>query len=115
MQHLTSFPLSQAKCRLASVVEPSDIHEAIRLIDCSKASITKHEDHNPVVSINEKILQCIKTIAANNKSKEVDMGDAVEQCINRGFTNDNIEEAIEEYEMVNMLHVNSSRTKIIIV
>lgn len=40
---------------------------------------------------------------------------AVDQCLTRGYTNDEIEEAIEEFEMNNMWHVNSARTKIIIV
>lgn len=96
------------------MVERGDITEAIRLIDVSKSSIDQEVEHT-TVSKNEKIYQLIHDISVHKKSREVDMGVVIEQCQTRGYTNDEIEEAIEEFEMNNMWHVNADRTKIIFV
>lgn len=44
--------------------------------------------------------------------KTVKMTDAVERCASRGFRPNQIEEAIEEYEELNVWQVNQARTKI---
>lgn len=96
------------------MVERGDISEAIRLIEVSKSSIDQAVEHSSI-SKNEKIYRCIHDISVSTKSREVEMGTVIEQCNSRGFTNDEIEEAIEEFEYNNMWHVNAARTKIIFV
>jgi len=100
--------------RLSDIVDRGDIDEAIRLINATKSSISQDIEHLPE-SRSEKVYQCIHDISVANKTREVDMGLATEQCRARGFTNDEIEEAIEEFELNNMWQVNASRTKIIFV
>lgn len=84
------------------------------MIECSKASI-KTDAPRTAISRSEKIYQCIHNMLGGGKSKEIEMGQAIEQCLAHGFSNDDIEEAIEEFESNNMWMVNAGRTKIIFV
>ena len=43
------------------------------------------------------------------------MADARNRVIARGFTNDQFEEAIEEYEELNVFTVNAARTRLTVV
>ena len=43
------------------------------------------------------------------------MADARNRAIARGFTNDQFEEAIEEYEELNVFTVNAARTRLTVV
>ena len=45
----------------------------------------------------------------------IKMADARNRAIARGFTNDQFEEAVEEYEDLNVFAVNAARTRITIV
>lgn len=88
--------------------------EAVRLIECSKASI-KNDAPKTAISRSEKIYQCIQNMIAGTKTKEVDMGAAIEQCKAHGFTDDDIEEAVEEFESNSMWMINTGRTKIMFI
>lgn len=99
---------------MVNTVEIGDIREAMRLISASKSSINT-EDNNVPQTISEKIYNLVHGLSAEKKQREVDMADVIERCSALGYTNDNIEEAIEEFESNNMWHVNSARTKIIFV
>lgn len=88
--------------------------ESIRLIEVSKSSI-QVERNQVVQSKNEKIYHIIYDMSGNAQSREVEMGEAIEQCKLRGYSNDDIEDAIEEFELNNMWHISSDRSKIIFV
>lgn len=103
-----------ARLRLSHVVERGDIMESIRLIEVSKSSI-QVERNQVVQSKNEKIYHIIYDMSGNAQSREVEMGEAIEQCKLRGYSNDDIEDAIEEFELNNMWHISSDRSKIIFV
>ena len=45
----------------------------------------------------------------------IKMADARNRAIARGFTNDQFEEAIEEYEELNVFTVNAARTRLTVV
>jgi len=63
------------------------------------------------MNINYFVL--IRDICVETKSREVSMADAIERCTTLGYTNDEIEEVIEQYEDTNMWQINQSRTKLI--
>jgi len=42
----------------------------------------------------------------------VRMADAEQRCVSRGFTPDQFQEALEEYEELNVWQVNQARTRI---
>lgn len=93
------------------VVERGDITEAMRLIESSKWSVL--QDESTPTSRSEKIYHAIREMSG--KSREVEMPEAIDRCLTLGFSNDDIEEAIEEFELNNMWQVNANRTKIIFV
>ena len=106
----------KARLRLSEVVERGDITEAMRLIEASKATIYEDEDPTQRAQTRvDKVFHLIRDISVETKSREVSMADAIERCTTLGFTNDDIEEAIEQYEDNNMWQINQSRTKIIFV
>lgn len=49
---------------------------------------------------------------AETNSRTVKMADALERCVAKGFNPDQFEEAIEEYEELDIWQVNQSRTRI---
>lgn len=91
-----------------------DVTEAMRLIACSKSSITERGEAVATSKV-DKIYNLIHEIVTATKKREVAMADAIDRCVTMGYTNDEIEEAIEEFEANNMWHVNADRTKIIFV
>lgn len=58
----------------------------------------------------DKIFAVIRDLAGD--SKTVKLSDVMERCTNKGFKPDQIEECIEEYEELNVWHINQARTKI---
>lgn len=88
----------------------------MRLIESSKSSIYEESDPSQrAMSKVDKVFQLIRDISVETKSREVSMAEAIERCTTLGYTNDDIEEAIEQYEDNNMWQINQSRTKIIFV
>ncbi|XP_054153446.1 DNA replication licensing factor mcm7-A-like [Oppia nitens] len=105
-----------ARLRLSEVVEKGDITEAMRLIESSKSSIVNDSDPSQRAQTRaDKVFQLIHNISIETKSREVSMADAIERCKILGYTNDELEEAIEQYESNNMWQINQNRTKIIFV
>lgn len=49
---------------------------------------------------------------SETECRTVKMADALERCLAKGFNPDQFEEAIEEYEELDIWQVNQSRTKI---
>lgn len=102
-----------ARLRLADVVDKDDINEAMRLMEMSRDSLVHHaESTGRIQTVTDKIFALIRDMASELGGKTVKMADAVERCGSRGFRPNQIEEAIEEYEELNVWQVNQARTKI---
>lgn len=102
-----------ARLRLANAVERDDVNEALRLLEMSKDSLNQH--HEPtgrVQTVTDQIFSLIREIMNETGGKTVKMSDAVERCTSKGFKPDQIEEAIEEYEELDVWQVNQARTRI---
>jgi len=105
-----------ARLRLANQVEQDDIDEAIRLIEMSKNSLATDENgaHNGMsraLRNNEKIFRMIKESLKGEES-ELDLAQMKEKVMNRGFTEDEFDETLEEYEELGIWRVNRNKTKI---
>jgi len=103
-----------ARLRLANQVEQDDVDEAIRLIEMSKSSLSTSEDGNSgnrALRNNEKIYRIIKE-SLEQDSFEVDLEVMKEKCLNKGFTEDEFEETLDEYEELSIWQTNSDKTKI---
>lgn len=104
----------QARLRLSDVVERDDVSEAMRLIEMSKDTLNHDldgENTRPMLSV-DKIRELIRGIATANESRDVSMDDAMERCASRGFSVDEIEDAIAECEELNLLQVSRDKKTI---
>ena len=122
-----------AKLKLADTVTRDDVQEAMRLVEMSKDSLKgtkakKRRRQRPSDMIYQgqlhklRILKSIKTISEIREmlppapaAPTIKMADARNRAIARGFTNDQFEEAIEEYEELNVFTVNAARTRLTVV
>ncbi|XP_064455547.1 DNA replication licensing factor mcm7-like [Ornithodoros turicata] len=102
-----------ARLRLADVVDKDDVNEAMRLMEMSRDSLVHHnEPSGRIQTVTDKIFALIRDMAAESGGKTVKMSEAVERCTSRGFRPGQVEEAIEEYEELNVWQINQARTKI---
>ncbi|XP_044751759.1 DNA replication licensing factor Mcm7 [Coccinella septempunctata] len=101
-----------ARLRLSNIVEKDDVKEAIRLMEMSKDSLNQTFEHKGFrpPSVNEKIFSIIRELAG--ESNTVKISDIMEKCVSRGYTDQQIETCIDEYEELNVWQVNQSKTKI---
>lgn len=103
-----------AKLKLADSVDREDVQEAMRLMEMSKDTLKGHGKKNrvrqrPADLIYQEIRDLIPPAPA---APVIKMSDARSRAIARGFTNDQFEEAVEEYEELNVFQINSQRTRI---
>jgi len=102
-----------ARLRLATVVEKEDVDEAIRLTEMSKASLL---DEYQIIRKPEVPDQLYSIIRDGAKGKrEIKIDDAKQRCMAKGFTLEQFNECISEYEDLNIWHQNRSKTKLIFV
>ncbi|XP_054716412.1 DNA replication licensing factor mcm7-B-like [Uloborus diversus] len=102
-----------ARLNLREAVVKQDVDEAIRLLDMSKTSLTQQRQHGGrAQTATDQIFGIIREIMIETACRTVKMADALERCIAKGFNPNQFEEAIEEYEELDIWQVNQSRTKI---
>lgn len=101
-----------ARLRLSDVVDRGDVTEAIRLITMSKESVQAEiEQSQPAETRSEKIFKIIQSMTESG-SREVLMAEARERCHMLGYSEEDIQEAIDEYESNNLWMITDSRSKI---
>jgi len=105
-----------AKLRLGDQIERMDVDEALRLMEMSKNALagddgdgTRRVRNRPLDQIYRIIVEMMNN-SPNETSYKID--DITNSCGKQGFTQEQIMEAIEEYENLNVWIVNSSRTKL---
>lgn len=102
-----------ARLNLRDVVSKQDVDEAIRLLDMSKTSlIQQRQSAGRIQTPTDQIFSIIRDIMAETSSRTIKMADAMERCVAKGFNPDQFDEAIEEYEELDIWQVNQSRTRI---
>ncbi|XP_059099226.1 DNA replication licensing factor mcm7-like [Tigriopus californicus] len=100
-----------ARLRIVDTVEKEDVNEAMRLMEMSKDSLnTQKDETNRPQDVSDRIFALIREMAGEQKSLK--MATIKERCMNRGFKPDQIEDAIDQYEELNVLSVNHSKTKV---
>lgn len=122
-QLLSILRLSQALARLrfSDFVAREDVDEAIRLTHMSKASLL---DEDSGVDANgrkrgrgedvmTRIFNIIRDYAAVKGSKEVELKLCEAMVLRKGFTSQQLQTCLEEYEALQVIQVNGSRTHVI--
>ncbi|XP_074604581.1 minichromosome maintenance 7 [Brevipalpus obovatus] len=107
---------ARARLRLSNHVTRSDVDEAIQLIMASKATLDVENiiEENRGLSAPVRIYNVIMGIFQNYgpEAKDILYAEALEECLNKGFTLDEFDEAVQEHEVQNLLIVNTEKTHI---
>merc|ERR1712088_1260672 len=101
-----------ARLRIVNTVEKEDVNEAMRLMEMSKDSLTlgQEDGQGRQQTITDKIYSVIREMAGTQKVLKI--SDVKERCMSKGYKPDQIDEAIEEYEELNVFSINQAKTKI---
>merc|ERR1719295_10695 len=104
-----------ARRRIVDQVEKEDVNEAMRLMEMSKDSLTlgQEEGQGRPQTVTDKIYAVIREMAGNQKSLKI--SDIKERCMSKGYKPDQIDQAIEEYEELNVFSINQAKTKITLI
>jgi len=103
-----------ARLRLSNVVERDDVNEAIRLMEMSKESLKPRYEHalQRPKSVSDQIFALVREMVPASGARVVNFQEAVDKCARKGFTPEMLAECCKTYEELNVLLVNSARTKI---
>merc|ERR1712088_89875 len=101
-----------ARLRIVDQAEREDVNEAMRLMEMSKDSLTlgQEDGQGRQQTITDKIYSVIREMAGTQKVLKI--SDVKERCMSKGYKPDQIDEAIEEYEELNVFSINQAKTKI---
>eukprot|EP00536_Pseudo-nitzschia_multiseries_P011635 jgi/Psemu1/243980/estExt_Genewise1.C_4070009 len=120
-QLLSILRLAQALARLrfSDFVAREDVDEAIRLTHSSKASLSEDattggRDGAPVrrEDVLSRIFNIIRDYANSSNNTTVEMKLAEAMVIRKGFTVQQMQSCLEEYEALEVIQINRNRTQI---
>ena len=117
-QLLSILRLGQALARLrfSNFVAREDVDEAIRLTHMSKASLSEEtgEDGKSVrrEDVMSRIFNIIRDYSATSNTSTVELKLAEAMVIRKGFTVQQMQSCLEEYEALEVIQVNQNRTQI---
>lgn len=123
-QLLSILRLSQALARLrfSDYVAREDVDEAIRLTHMSKASLEdgsnddgKGKKRSRGEDVTSRIFNIIRDYATVSNSKEVELKMCEAMVLRKGFTAQQLQTCLEEYEALDIIQVNSTRTQVFFV
>ncbi|CAG08303.1 unnamed protein product [Tetraodon nigroviridis] len=108
-----------ARLRMVEFVEKEDVNEAMRLMEMSKDSLqadksstTRTQRPSDVIFSLVRELATEGVAGRSGAGGVVRMAEAEQRCVSRGFTPAQFQEALEEYEELNVWQVNQARSRI---
>ncbi|KAL7275382.1 DNA replication licensing factor MCM7 [Rhizina undulata] len=115
--------LSQAlaRLRMGDFVVTEDVDEALRLIEVSKASLYEKSDRDADNTVSSKIYNIIRTLAyAGGADDDVSSGELSmrivrDRVLAKGFTDDQLASAIDEYAALDVWQVAAEGTKLVFI
>ncbi|KAI9782446.1 MAG: Mcm2-7 hexameric complex component [Geoglossum umbratile] len=114
--------LSQALARLrfADRVIADDVDEALRLIEVSKASLYENRREDGDQTASSKIYNLIRTMAETGAVGDGEMGEMSmrrirERVLAKGFTDDQLAQAIDEYAMLDVWQTAAEGTRLVFI
>ncbi|VDM18138.1 unnamed protein product [Hydatigera taeniaeformis] len=106
---------ARARLRAASEVAKSDVDEAMRLMEASRASV-----HNPLGGLHDRsrltsykdlIYQVVRELLSAGDGT-TRLADVMERCATKGFTPAQVNEVVDAYENLNVWQLNMARTRL---
>jgi len=116
-QLLSILRLSQALARLrfSDFVAREDVDEAIRLTHMSKASLFGDDQdmsNHKREDVTSRVFYILRDYATTSASQSLEMKMCEAMVLRKGFTAQQLQACLEEYEALEVLQVNSNRTQI---
>ncbi|KAI2492196.1 Chromosome maintenance protein [Fragilaria crotonensis] len=118
-QLLSILRLSQslARLRFSDYVAREDVDEAIRLTHMSKASLDLDDSRlngkrKRGEDVTSNIFTIIRNYATSTNSNEVNLKMCEAMVLRKGYTAEQLQKCLEEYDDLKVLQVNSSRTHV---
>jgi len=102
-----------SRLRLSKVVEKEDVDEAMRLTEMSKSSLNDEEESVKKPEAVDAIYRIVREMGKG--SRDVNIEEARQRCSTKGFTPDQFEKCLNDYEDINVWHTNRQKTKLIFV
>jgi DNA replication licensing factor MCM7 len=113
-QLLSILRLSQALARLrfSDFVAREDVDEAIRLTHMSKASLTEQQEsqNGKREDVMSRVFNILRDYATASQSTSVELKLAEAMVLRKGFTGQQLQSCLEEYEALEILQVNQNQT-----
>ncbi|KAL5107545.1 DNA replication licensing factor mcm7-A [Taenia crassiceps] len=106
---------ARARLRAASEVAKSDVDEAMRLMEASRASVHNplggSHDRGRLVSYKDLIYQVVRELLSAGHGT-TRLADVMERCATKGFTPAQVNEVVDAYENLNVWQLNMGRTRL---
>lgn len=100
-----------ARLRLVDTVEKEDVNEAMRLMEKSKESLNRDLDgHRPAPNTNSQIYELVRELGG--VAGTVRVQEVREMCASKGYTPDQIDECLEQYQQLNVWQLNQPKTRL---
>ena len=112
---LSILRLSQSLARLAmrNVVTQDDVDEAIRLLDVSQSSLDDKSKKNAnVTDPISAIYDIIRNFAVQNQEIEIQMSEIIPRVLAKGFTQQQLNQCLDEYERFQVWTVASDQSSL---
>lgn len=120
-QLLSILRLSQALARLrfSDLVAREDVDEAIRLTHMSKSSLLDEDEDTSGQKrgrggedVMSRIFNIIRDYSTSSRSSEVELKLCEAMVLRKGFTAQQLQSCLEEYEALDVIQVNNQRTHV---
>ncbi|CAG7818629.1 unnamed protein product [Allacma fusca] len=106
---------SLARLRMSDVVIEDDVIEAIRLVersrDSTKPGMSQQVRAVPVTEQISQIVRALRSAQAEGQSV-ITIKSIREKCAQKGFSVEQVDRCLDEYENINVWHINQNRTKL---
>jgi len=125
-QLLSILRLSQglARLRFSDYVAREDVDEAIRLTHMSKSSLTDHDQGEGDASgssskrkwggedVTSRIFNIIRDYSTSSRTLRIELKLVEAMVLRKGFTEQQLKQCLEEYQSLDIIQMNSTRTHI---
>ncbi|XP_039198390.1 DNA replication licensing factor MCM7 [Crotalus tigris] len=102
-----------ARLRRVEMVEKEDVNEAMRLMEMSKDSLLVDRGQpSRMQRPSELIFAAIRELVPPGGAHSVQLTEAEQHCVSKGFTPTQFQAALSEYEELNIWQVNQKKTRL---
>ncbi|XP_061439795.1 DNA replication licensing factor MCM7 isoform X2 [Rhineura floridana] len=102
-----------ARLRRVNLVEKEDVNEAMRLMEMSKDSLLADKGMpSRTQRPSELIFAAIRELVPAGGARSVNLAEAEQRCVSKGFTPTQFQATLSEYEELNVWQVNQKKTRL---